>query len=79
MTDAAPADPIAHFSTLYQKAATTLAEPDAMVLSTVDPDGRPSGRYVLLKKVDASSKFNRAMRIPSQGLWKRQAPDAAGA
>ena len=53
MTDAAPADPIAHFSTLYQKAATTLAEPDAMVLSTVDPDGRPSGRYVLLKKVDA--------------------------
>ncbi len=53
MTDAAPADPIAHFSTLYQQAATTLAEPDAMVLSTVDPDGRPSGRYVLLKKVDA--------------------------
>ena len=53
MTDAAPADPIAHFSTLYQQAATTLAEPDAMVLSTVDPDGRPSGRYVLLKKADA--------------------------
>ena len=53
MTDAATADPIAHFSTLYQQAATTLPEPDAMVLSTVDPDGRPSGRYVLLKKVDA--------------------------
>jgi len=53
MTDAAPADPIAHFSSLYQQAATTLPEPDAMVLSTVDPDGRPSGRYVLLKKVDA--------------------------
>jgi len=53
MTDAAAADPIAHFSTLYQKAATTLSEPDAMVLSTVDADGRPSGRYVLLKKVDA--------------------------
>jgi pyridoxamine 5'-phosphate oxidase len=53
MTDAAPADPIAHFSTLYQQAATNLPEPDAMVLSTVDPDGRPSGRYVLLKKVDA--------------------------
>ena len=28
------------------------AEPDAMVLSTVDPDGRPSGRYVLLKAAD---------------------------
>ena len=27
---------------------------------------------------NASSKFNRALRIPSQGLWKRQATDAAG-
>ena len=24
---------------------------------------------------NASSKFNRALRIPSQGLWKRQAMD----
>ncbi len=23
---------------------------------------------------NASSKFNRALRIPSQGLWKRKAP-----
>lgn len=23
---------------------------------------------------NASSKFNRALRIPSQGLWKRQSP-----
>ena len=45
-------DPIAQFSTLYQQAARVLAEPDAMVLSTVDPDGRPSARYVLLKGVD---------------------------
>ena len=45
MTDAASADPIAHFATLYQQAAQTQREPDAMVLSTVDPDGRPSGRY----------------------------------
>jgi pyridoxamine 5'-phosphate oxidase len=27
-------------------------EPDAMVLSTVDVDGQPSGRFVLLKAVD---------------------------
>jgi pyridoxamine 5'-phosphate oxidase len=27
-------------------------EPDAMVLSTVDDDGQPSGRFVLLKAVD---------------------------
>ena len=53
MTDAASDDPIAHFSALYHQAAQTHTEPDAMVLSTVDPDGRPSGRYVLLKNVDA--------------------------
>jgi pyridoxamine 5'-phosphate oxidase len=29
------------------------AEPDAMVLATADPDGRPSARTVLLKGVDA--------------------------
>jgi pyridoxamine 5'-phosphate oxidase len=51
MSDA-PTDPIEYFSTLYKRAAETLSEPDAMVLSTVDADGRPSGRYVLLKKVD---------------------------
>ncbi|HMF98641.1 MAG TPA: pyridoxamine 5'-phosphate oxidase [Vicinamibacterales bacterium] len=52
MTDA-PADPIAHFSTLFERAAETLLEPEAMVLSTTDADGRPSGRYVLMKKADA--------------------------
>src|SRR5262245_28034918 len=46
-------DPIELFKTFYAKAAQSCAEPDAMVLSTVDPDGRPSGRYVLLKAVDA--------------------------
>jgi pyridoxamine 5'-phosphate oxidase len=45
-------DPLALFSQLYKDAARVLAEPDAMVLSTVDPDGRPSARYVLLKGVD---------------------------
>ena len=45
-------DPIEIFRQLYEQAAQACAEPDAMVLSTVDPDGRPSGRYVLLKAVD---------------------------
>jgi pyridoxamine 5'-phosphate oxidase len=45
-------DPIETFQQLYEDAARTCAEPDAMVLSTVDADGRPSGRYVLLKAVD---------------------------
>lgn len=45
-------DPIAIFSSLFEQASRECAEPDAMVLSTVDPDGRPSARYVLLKGVD---------------------------
>jgi pyridoxamine 5'-phosphate oxidase len=45
-------DPIAMFQRLYEQATQVCAEPDAMVLSTVDPDGRPSGRYVLLKAAD---------------------------
>jgi pyridoxamine 5'-phosphate oxidase len=45
-------DPIALFSQLYAAAAGVCAEPDAMALSTVDADGRPSGRYVLLKAAD---------------------------
>jgi pyridoxamine 5'-phosphate oxidase len=47
------ADPIQIFKDLFVRAAQSCAEPDAMVLSTVDPDGQPSGRYVLLKAVDA--------------------------
>ena len=46
-------DPIDLFRDLYERAAERCTEPDAMVLSTVDADGRPSGRYVLLKAVDA--------------------------
>lgn len=45
-------DPIEIFRELFARAMQTCVEPDAMVLSTVDADGRPSGRYVLLKAVD---------------------------
>ena len=45
-------DPIALFSQLFARASQVHAEANAMVLSTVDADGRPSGRYVLLKAVD---------------------------
>lgn len=31
-----------------------LAEPNAMVVSTVEPDGRPSSRHVLLKEIDTT-------------------------
>ena len=46
-------DPIATFSQLFEEARRAgTTEPDAMVLSTIDESGRPSGRYVLLKEVD---------------------------
>jgi len=45
-------DPIRLFLDLFEQAARSCAEPNAMVLSTVDADGRPSGRYVLLKAAD---------------------------
>jgi len=45
-------DPIEIFRALFQRASEECAEADAMVLATVDPDGRPSARYVLLKAVD---------------------------
>ena len=46
-------DPVDIFKELFERAAQTSVEPDAMVLSTVDENGRASGRYVLLKGVDA--------------------------
>ena len=45
-------DPIALFQSLFADASRACPEPDAMVLSTVDDDGQPSGRFVLLKAVD---------------------------
>ncbi|MEM7284933.1 MAG: pyridoxamine 5'-phosphate oxidase [Actinomycetota bacterium] len=48
-----PADPLQLFETWYRDAeAAELWEPNAMVVSTVDEDGWPSARWVLLKGVD---------------------------
>jgi pyridoxamine 5'-phosphate oxidase len=50
-TDLAP-DPITQFARWYDDAvAAGLYEPNAMVVSTVSADGRPSSRYVLLKGI----------------------------
>jgi pyridoxamine 5'-phosphate oxidase len=45
-------DPIEIFRALYGAASRVSDEPDAMVLSTSDEDGWPSGRFVLLKAFD---------------------------
>jgi len=48
------ADPIAQFSRWFDEAvAAEVPEPNAMTLATVDADGQPAARIVLLKAVDA--------------------------
>ncbi|MGP4113862.1 pyridoxamine 5'-phosphate oxidase [Streptomyces sp. 4N509B] len=50
--DLAP-DPFTQFEEWYKEAAASgLHEPNAMVLSSADTQGRPSSRTVLLKQVD---------------------------
>ncbi|WP_366144837.1 pyridoxamine 5'-phosphate oxidase [uncultured Chloroflexus sp.] len=49
----ADTDPIAQFTCWLREAAEAgLIEPNAMTLATIDPDGRPSARMVLLKGID---------------------------
>ncbi|AXK37117.1 pyridoxamine 5'-phosphate oxidase [Streptomyces armeniacus] len=46
-------EPFAQFTRWFEEAAASgLHEPNAMVLSTADADGRPSSRTVLLKQYD---------------------------
>ena len=47
-------DPIAQFAAWYRRAlrCLTLEFPDAMCLSTIDENGSPDGRFVLLKGFD---------------------------
>jgi len=48
-------DPVQQFAQWFQEALDSQAirEPNAMVLSTVSPEGQPRGRFVLLKGFDA--------------------------
>ncbi|WBQ08594.1 pyridoxamine 5'-phosphate oxidase [Kribbella sp. CA-293567] len=53
LEDQVDADPVQQFGIwLAQAAEAGLHEPNAMVLATVDPGGRPSARTVLLKGLD---------------------------
>ena len=47
-------DPFALFDTWFAAAAAVMADPEAMALATVDGDGRPGVRMVLLKRWDHS-------------------------
>lgn len=54
--DDAGDDPMAQFATWFQQATETeeIREPNAMVVSSVGADGRPSARVVLLKDFSAA-------------------------
>ena len=55
MVARAMTDPFVRFAAWYADAVKAIAvDPNAMVLSTVGPDGRPSARVVLLKGFDAT-------------------------
>lgn len=58
MSESAPADPIARFAALLDEAKrlprAVLPEPTAFALATVDANGAPSVRIVLLKHVDGA-------------------------
>ena len=47
------AHPILQFERWFQEALDAeVLEPNAMTLCTIDPDGRPSARIVLIKGID---------------------------
>ncbi|WP_233261575.1 pyridoxamine 5'-phosphate oxidase [Vitiosangium sp. GDMCC 1.1324] len=49
-----PKDPFERFAALYEEAKRVIpVDPNAMVVASVGPDGRPSTRVVLLKDFDA--------------------------
>ena len=51
--DTPPADPVAQARLWFEEAeATNLPNPNAMTLATIDADGRPSARIVLLRGFD---------------------------
>ncbi len=70
-------DPIALFRALYERARETGADADAMVLATVDPDGCPSARFVLLKAFDERGLVFYTNLHSRKGRALARRPDAA--
>ena len=56
-TDSVPGDPSALFlSWLHEAIDAGVSEPHAMTLATVDDEGRPDARVLILKDVDAGGR-----------------------
>ncbi len=77
-THAAP-QPIAQFRMwLYEACSAGLAEPNAMTLATVGPDGQPSARIVLLSQV-TNEGFTFLHQLPQQQRARAGRESARGA
>lgn len=75
---AAPPDPRSLFTEWLRTAIDRgVAEPHVMVLSTVDPDGRPSSRALILKDVDAAGWQFASSSASRKGRELAGAPHAA--
>jgi pyridoxamine 5'-phosphate oxidase len=76
--DLAP-DPFRQFALWFQEAleCPAIAEPNAMVLSTVSPEGQPRARFVLLKGFDAKGFVFFTNYCSEKGLDLESNPRAA--
>lgn len=72
-------DPIAKFIELLERARQTpgIAEATGMTLSTAGADGRPSGRIVLLKGIDAQGLVFYTNTLSRKGMEIDARPDVA--
>jgi pyridoxamine 5'-phosphate oxidase len=78
MPEPAPSTPEALFLAWLDEALDTgVAEPLAMTVSTVDADGVPDARVLLLKDVDASGWAFASERSSAKGIQLASAPVAA--
>ena len=76
--DNPPTDPVETLRRWLEEARRTdLLNPEAMTLATVDPDGRPSARTVLLKGLDERGAVFYTSRISRKGRALRANPVAA--
>lgn len=76
--DHPPADPVAQIQAWLEDAKRTgLPNPNAMTVATVDADGRPSARIVLLKSLDQRGAVWFTNRESRKGLALAAHPRAA--
>ncbi len=76
--DNPPADPVAEVNKwLFEAQRPDRANPNAMTLATVDPDGRPSARIVLLKQLDDEGAVFYTSRISRKARALKANPHAS--